>query len=652
MSMTQQNAQPDTFPKLLLRNAGRFAHKAAVREKAFGIWQEWTWRESAEEVFAFAAGLAEMGFARGDKLAIIGRNRPRMYWGMAAAQTLRGVPVPVYQESAGAELEYVLAHAEAGFVLAEDQEQVDKTLEIAARLPCITRIIYDQARGLREYADARLHDFAEVQRRGREALARAPHLLDARIASACGGECAIILYTSGTTGKPKGVALSHDNIIITSRNSIARDALRADEEVLSYLPMAWVGDNIFSYGQAYVAGFCINCPESAATIETDLREIGPTYYFAPPRVFENLLTSVMIRMEDAGRIKRGMFLYFLGIARKYGAAILHRAAVPLHARLQYKLGDILIYAPLKNSMGFSRIRVAYTAGEAIGPEIFNFYRALGINLKQLYGQTEGAVFVTMQPDDAVHAGSAGLPAPGVEVRISGDGEVQYRGPGVFLHYHKNDAETRRVKTKDGWVRSGDAGYFDRRGHLRIIDRVRDVGKLNDGALFAPKYLENKLKFFPHIREAVTFGDRRDYVTAFINIDPDATGNWAERNNIAYASYQELAAHHGVGDMIENNIAQINRELAADETLCASQIRRFLILHKELDADDGEITRTRKVRRAAIFEKYGALIDALYSGTTHCRIKTEVTFEDGRRGSIEADLQIRELQVQARRARAA
>ncbi|MGR3984331.1 MAG: AMP-binding protein [Gammaproteobacteria bacterium] len=647
-----QNAQPDTFPKLLLRNAAQFADKAAVREKAFGIWQEWTWREAREEVLAFAAGLAGLGFAAGDKLAIIGGNRPRMYWGMTAAQALRGIPVPVYHESVSEEIEYVLANAGAGFVLAEDQEQVDKALEISARLPGIARIIYDDASGLRDYAAAKLHDFAEVQQRGREALAREPKLLDAGIASARGGDTAIILYTSGTTGKPKGVALSNDNIIITSRNSIAHDALSADEEVLSYLPLAWVGDNIFSYGQAHVAGFCINCPESQATVALDLREIGPTYYFAPPRIFENLLTSVMIRMEDAGRIKRGMFAYFLAVARKYGAAILNRAPLPLFARLQYQLGDMLLYAPLKNTMGFSRIRIAYTAGEAVGPEIFNFYRALGINIKQLYGQTEGAVFVTMQPDDEVFADTVGRPAPGVEVRIGDDGEVQYRGPGVFQHYHKNEAETRRTKTKDGWVRTGDAGYFERRGHLKIIDRVRDVGKLNGGALFAPKYLENKLKFFPHIREAVTFGDRRDYVTAFINIDPDAVGNWAERNNIAYASYQELAAHREVGRMVQVSIEQINRDLAADETLCASQIKRFLILHKELDADDGEITRTRKVRRAAIFDKYGELVDALYSGKAHCRARTEVTFEDGRRGVIEADLQIRELQTHARRARAA
>ena len=652
MTTQHQQAQPDTFPKLLLRNAAQFADRPAVREKAFGIWQEWTWAQVREEVFAFAAGLAQLGFAEGDKLAVIGGNRPRMYWGMTAAQVLRGIPVPVYQESAAAEIQYVLEHAEAKFVLAENQEQVDKALEIAANLPGIARIIYDDGRGLRDYAKDKLCDFAEVRRRGREALAREPQLLDAHIAAARGGDAGIILYTSGTTGKPKGVVLSNDNIIITSRNSAAHDNLTAGEEVLSYLPMAWVGDNIFSYGQAYAAGFCINCPENESTVAMDLREIGPTYYFAPPRVFENLLTGVMIRMEDAGRVKRAMFSHFMKVAREYGAAIMRGAPVPLFARLRYRLGALLVYAPLKNTMGFSRIRVAYTAGEAIGPEIFNFYRALGINIKQLYGQTEGAVFITMQPDGEVHADTVGPPAPGVDVRVDDDGEVQYRSPGVFLHYHKDEAATRGAKTGDGWVRTGDAGYFDRRGHLKIIDRVRDVGKLNDGTLFAPKYLENKLKFFPHIREAVTFGDGRDHVAAFINIDPDAVGNWAERNGIAYASYQELAAHAETYRMVGKSIEQVNRDLAADEKLHASQITRFLILHKELDADDGEITRTRKVRRSTIFDKYGELVDALYSGAENRRVSTEVTFEDGRRGVIEADLQIRTLQPHAPRAQAA
>lgn len=646
--MNQQRIQADTFPRLLIDNAERLSRRVAVREKAFGIWQAWNWAQVREEVFALAAGLDALGFGHEDKLAIISRNRPRMYWGMTSAQCLRGIPVPVYQDSVVEEMKYVLEHAEVKFVLAEDQEQVDKVLEIADQLPHLERIIYDDVRGLRDYdatqGKVTLHDFAEVQRQGREALERNPTLLDESIAAGKGDDTAIFLYTSGTTGKPKGVVLSNDNIIITSRNSIESDGLNADDEVLSYLPMAWVGDNLFSYGQAYVAGFCINCPESEHTLALDLREIGPTYYFAPPRVFEDMLSNVMIRMEDAGKIKRNLFHYFLGVARACGVSILNGEPVTWFDRVKYALGNVLIYAPLKNTMGFSRIRIAYTAGEAIGAELFTFYRALGINIKQLYGQTEASVLVTMQPDNEVYADTVGPPAAQVEVKVNDDGEVIYRSPGVFQCYYKDEQATRDSKDENGWVKTGDAGYFDDNGHLKIIDRAKDVGKLTDGSMFAPKHLENKLKFFTQIQEVVAFGNQREHVTAMLNIDLDAVSNWAERNNIAYASYQELAAHPEVYKMIKRNIEQVNRDLSSDQRLCASQITRFLILHKELDPDDGEMTRTRKVRRATIADKYDVLIAALYSDETHCHISTQVTFEDGQSGSIEADLQICDLET--------
>ncbi|MDH3468396.1 MAG: AMP-binding protein, partial [Gammaproteobacteria bacterium] len=487
-------------------------------------------------------------------------------------------------------------------------------------------------------------DFADVQRLGREALAKNPELLDKRIAAGKGSDTGIMLYTSGTTGKPKGVVLTNDNIIITSRNTVEWDKLTSEEETLSYLPMAWVGDHIFSHGQAYVAGFCINCPESAETVATDLREIGPTYYFAPPQIFEGILTHVMIRMEDASPSKQKLFHYFMDVAKQVGIRILDGKPVSAVNRFKYWLGNLLIYAPLKNTMGFSRIKLAYTAGEAIGPEIFDFYRSLGINIKQLYGQTEAAVFITMQPNGEVYADTVGVPAPGVEIKIADNGEVIYRSPGVFHSYYKNEKATRETKNEEGWVMTGDAGYFDDNGHLKIIDRAKDVGKLNDGAMFAPKYLENRLKFFPQIKEVVTFGNQRDYVTAMINIDLDAVGNWAERNNIPYASYQELAARPEVYKMVEGSIKQTNADLATDSTMCGSQIKRFLILHKELDPDDGEMTRTRKVRRSAILEKYSVLVDALYADAQSCFIRTDVAFEDGRTGTIEADVQIMDVET--------
>ena len=635
---------PDTFPKLLALNARRFADRHAAREKEYGIWQSWTWSELEAEVETFACGLAALGFERGDKLAIVGDNRPRLYGSMCAAQALGGVPVPMYQDSVAKELQFVVEHAGARFAIAENQEQVDKLLEIRDRCPSLETILYDDPRGMRHYDQPFLHSYATVRERGGAFARENPGRFDEEVAKGSGTDVAIILYTSGTTGNPKGVLLTHDNVLVTARNAAELDGLGVDDEVLAYLPMAWVGDNIFSFGQSYVTGFCVSCPESAATVMQDLKEIGPTYYFAPPAVFENLLTTVSIRIEDASRIKRGMYRYFMDLAKRVGVGILEGRPVPAADRFMYRLGNLLVYGPLKNTLGFSRIRIAYTAGEAIGPDIFDFYRSLGINVKQLYGQTEAAVFVTMQPNGEVRPDTVGRPAPEVELRIDDDGEVLYRSPGVFQGYYRNEEATRETKTAEGWVHTGDAGLLDEDGHLRIIDRAKDVGKLNDGAMFAPKYLENKLKFFPHVAEAVTFGHGRDHVSAFVNIDLDAVGNWAERNGIVYASYQELAAHPRVYALIGDCIARVNADLAGDPQLSSSQIRRFLVLHKELDADDGELTRTRKVRRRTIAERYAPLIDALYSGAGACHIDTEVVFEDGRRGEISADLKIDEAKV--------
>jgi long-chain acyl-CoA synthetase len=646
-----------------------------MREKDYGIWQTWTWSAMAREVRALACGLAAQGFRRGDKLAIVGDNRPRLYWSMCAAQCLGGIPVPMYQDAVVEELQYVVEHAEARFAVAEDQEQVDKLLVVDAvveelqyvvehaearfavaedqeqvdkllvvkeHYPQLEAIIYDEARGMRHYNQEFLHDFAAIQAVGRAFDAEQADFFVAEVGTGQGQDLAIILYTSGTTGRPKGVMLTYDNVLITARNACEREGLQQDEEILAYLPMAWVGDHIFSFAQSYVAGFCVNCPESSETVLHDLREIAPTYFFAPPRIYENLLTSVMIRMEDASWLSRKMFHVFMGVARRLGSKILDGTPVTATDRLLYALGKICVYGPLKNTLGFSRIRLAYTAGEAIGPDIFDFYRALGINVKQLYGQTEAAVFVTIQPNGAVKPDTVGTPATDVEIKIADNGEVLYRSPGVFQAYYKNPEATAETKTADGWVYTGDAGFFDEDGHLKIIDRAKDVGKLNNGAMFAPKFLENKLKFFPYIKEAVIFGDQRDYTTALLTIDLEAVANWAERRNIPYASYQELAAHEGVYELLQGCIEQVNRDLGADSQLVSSQLKRFLILHKELDADDGELTRTRKVRRSFIAEKYGTLIDALYAEKTHCEIATEVTFEDGRKGSIRADLAIRDI----------
>jgi len=634
-----RSTEHDTFPKLLIRNAEIRGARPASREKEYGVWQTWSWSQVHDEVRAIACGLAAMGLKRGDKLAIIGDNRPNLYWTMVSSQAIGVVPVPFYQDAVAQEMKYVAEHAEVRFAVVEDQEQVDKLIELKGELPTLEKIVYANSRGLRNYGESFLHSLAELKKKGREYHAQNPDFFAAEVAKGQGSDTAIILYTSGTTGQPKGVILSFDNVIITAQNAVDREGLREDEEVLAYLPMAWVGDNIFSLAQAYCAGFCVSCPESAATVTHDLREIGPTYYFAPPAIYETILTTVMIRMEDASALKRKMFHYFMNLARRVGTRILDGEQVGLGDRLRYALGNILVYGPLKNTLGFSRIRIAYTAGEAIGPDIFEFYRSLGINIKQLYGSTEASVFVTIQPNGEIKADTVGTPAPDVELKIGDNGEVLFRSPGVFQEYFKNPEATRDTKTEDGWVHTGDAGIIGADGHLKIIDRAKDVGRLNDGTMFAPKFIENKLKFFPNIAEAVAFGDGRDFVAAFINIDLEAAGNWSERNGHSYGSYQELAAMPQIYELIAEHVQQVNRDLAADRQLAGSQIRRFLILHKALDADDGELTRTRKVRRTFINDKFGILIDALYSEKTHQDIETEVTFEDGRKGVIRADLKI-------------
>ena len=651
MSGTAQaaNERLDTVPKLLLRNTAQFGQSAAMRHKDFGIWQSWTWAQMRNQIRDFALGLRKLGFQRGEAVAIVGSNRPRLYWTFAAVQSLGGIPVPMYQDSVADEMVYVLAHAEVRYAVVEDQEQVDKILSVSDQLPLLQHMIYDQDRGLKDYDHTRLHSFASIQQLGRDELGRnqgseAWWVED--IAKGSGSDVSVMLYTSGTTGRPKGVMLTHDNVVKSGQNANLFDNFTSDDTMLAYLPMAWVGDHIFTYGQAYAGGLCVACPESPETVIENRREIGPTYFFAPPRVFESMLTEMSVRMEDASPMKRRMYHYFMDVATRAGGNILDHKPVGMKDRVLYWLGDKLVYAPLRNRMGFSNLRLGYTAGEAIGPELFRFYRSIGLNLKQLYGQTEASVFITLQPDGEVSSDTVGKPGPDVEIKISDTGEVLFKGPGVFLKYFKNDEATAATKTPDGWVKTGDAGFIDNLGHLRIIDRAKDVGKLDNGALFSPKYLENRIKFYPEIKEAVAFGDGRGYVTMFLNIDPVSVGNWAERNNVSYASYQELAGNSQVVELVRKRVGELNKALAAEPKMSASQIRRFIILHKELDADDGELTRTQKVRRSFIADRYAPLVKALYDGSKEASISVEVTFEDGRKGKIEGHMQVIEMPVNA------
>ena len=634
-----------SLPALLRRNANTFGSSAAFREKEFGIWQTWSWAKALDEAENFALGLIELGIQPGDFVAVLGRNRPDLYISMIAIQMTGATPVPQYQDSVADEMEYVLAHCGAKFVVAGDQEQVDKILEIQSKLPDFEQMIYLDGRGLRKYDHSKLHSFLSVMESGKNSGQNSRSILKDREGALTYDSTCVMLYTSGTTGRPKGVVLSNANIIETAKTTCEFDNLTQSDEILAYLPMAWIGDFIFSVGQAMWSGFCVNCPESADTLSTDLREIGPTYYFAPPRVFEMQLTNVMIRMEDSGRFKKWLFDYFMEHARQVGANILDGKSVGLGSRIKYFLGELTVYGPLKNTLGLSKVRVGYTAGEAIGPEIFDFYRSLGINLKQLYGQTEASVYITQQPDGEVRGDTVGIPTPGVEVRIGDNGEVYYRSPGTFVEYYKNPESTADTKDPEGWVATGDAGFFEEdTGHLRIIDRAKDVAKMSDGSMFAPKYVENKLKFYPNILEAVVFGAGKEKCVAFVNIDLSAVGNWAERNNIAYSSYQELAGNTKVLEMVKEHIEEVNISISEDKMLAGCQVHRFIVLHKELDADDGELTRTRKVRRKIIGEKFKDLVTALYDGSGSVYTETEVTYEDGRKGKISANLDIVDAQV--------
>ena len=632
-----------TFPRLMLEHAAQRPGAPALREKEYGIWQSLSWAALSEMVRHLAGGLAQAGLQRGQHIVVVGANRPRLSAVMLAAQSLGAIAVPLYQDAAAGEFTFPINNAEVAFAVVEDQEQVDKLLELRAACPQLARIWFDEPRGLRNYDEPGLASLDSLIEAGRTHQTQHPGFFDAEVANGQPGDVAAMFFTSGTTGNPKGVVHTHYTLIDRAKAGADFDKLRPSDEVLAYMPPAWVGQNIFSYAQWLVCGYVVNCPESSSTVTIDLKEIGPTYYFAPPRVFEALLTSVMIRMEDAGSIKKWLFEHFMALARRVGPARMDGKAVSLVDRLHYGLGNLCIYGPLRNTLGFSRVRVAYTAGEAIGPDLFTFYRSIGINLKQLYGSTETAVFVCLQPDHEARADTVGVPIAGVQIRLTDSGEILVKSPGLLKEYYKNPAATAEVLTADGWYHTGDAGFLDAGGHLKIIDRAKDVGRMQggafDGAMFAPKYVENKLKFFPYVKEAVAFGDRREKVCAFINIDMEAVGNWAEKRNLPYGGYADLAQKPVVYELLRDCVEKVNADLAMDELLAGSQISRFLVLHKELDADDGELTRTRKVKRGTIAERYQVLVDALYGGKMNQFIETKVTFEDGRSGVVSADLQI-------------
>ena len=642
MSESNTNGGRNTFPARFMENVKRLGKdKTFMREKKFGIWQSYSWHDANIRIRDLALGLASLGFKRGDRLGIVGDNRPELYFGMLAAQMLGGVPVPLYQDSNEQEMEFIVDHADARFALVENQEQVDKMLGIKGKCPKLDTVIFKDARGLRNYTESYLKSITDVEEMGRAFGKDHPGYLETEMDKNRPDDPAVICYTSGTTGKPKGVIIHHNHLIIGAEKFIELEHLPPNTTSLAYLPMAWIGDLFYSFATTIVGGFSVNCPESVDTVLQDLHEIGPNVFFAPPRIWENILTGVMIRMEDAGWAKRGMFRYFTGLAGRIQKKRNRKEKPNVMEKVLYQLGLWLVYAPLLDNLGLRKVKLAYSGGEILGPEILDFFRSMGIHLKQIYGMTEAAIFISIPEDHDIQSDTNGPPVPWMDVKFSDDGEVLIKGPTVFKEYLKNPEATKEAFEGD-YFKTGDAGIIDQNGHLRIFDRAKDVGQLQNGTMFAPKMIENKLKFSQYIKEAVAVGQEKPYVSVMINIDPLSVGNWSERRNLAYSSYTDLSQKPEVLSLIQEEIRRVNQSLAGEEKLKGTQIRKFLILHKELDPDDEEITRTRKVRRSFVAEKYKDLISAFYTDADHVQTEAKVTFEDGRTTTIRADLKILEV----------
>jgi long-chain acyl-CoA synthetase len=608
-----------------------------LREKELGIWQTYSWRACQEHVRDFALGLAVHGFKRGDKLSVLGDNRARLYWAQLATQALGGLSVPLYQDSIASELVHVLSHAEVSVVVAEDQEQVDKALSLRESLPNLRLVIYEDPRGMSGYADDCLLSFAEIEAEGRAFGERHPGYYERELDLGRAEDVALIAYTSGTTGRSKGALLSHANMIATSESFVSVESIKRGDNWLCYLPMGWVGDSMFSLSTSLVVGATCNCPESPETVQRDLRELGPSALLGPPRIWENMLTGLQVKATDASWLKRTTYEYFRRVAERRELLLGDRKPVPAWTRMVYRLGEFFVYAPVRDQLGLRNARWCLTGGAPLGADAFRFFRSFGINLKQIYGATEASALVALQSNEEADPNTVGRTLPGTEVRIGERGEVQVKGPGVFLGYHKQDDATRDAMTPDGWLKTGDAGLIDPRGQLAIIDRAKDVGKLADGTPFAPQFIENKLKFSPYVREAVAFGDGRPFVAAMVAIDMSTVGKWAEGRSLPYTSFMDLASKPDVAGLIVEEVAKINATLPG-----TTKVARIVLLNKELDADDAEMTRTRKVRRAFVMEKYAPVIAAFYDGGKEARLTMDITFEDGRRSSLTSTLAVHDI----------
>lgn len=630
----------DTLPRLLVRNARRYGdRKIALREKEFGIWQTFTWKDYLEHVRFFCLGLISLGLEKNDKVAMIGDNRPEWVFAELAAQCAGAVPLGIYQDSTPKEVGYVIDHSDAKFVVAEDQEQVDKILELRDSIPKVQRVIYTDPKGMRSYDDEFLLEFKKVEDLGRDLHARDPDLFRGVVSAGTGEDIALIAYTSGTTGLPKGSMLSHTNILKMAGNLIRVDPKYTDDEFVSFLPLPWIGEQMMSVGSALLVGFTVNFPEEPETVQENIREIGPNVMFSPPRIWENLAASVQVKIMDASPLKRLAFNLALPIGYKMADCSFEKRKPSLVLRIQYLLAYLLAFRALKDRLGFSRLRSASTGGAALGPDTFRFFHGLGVNLKQIYGQTEISGISCIHYDGDVNFDSVGKPIPETEIAISPDGEILSRSPSVFRGYYKNDEATAET-VKDGWLHSGDAGHFTDDGHLVVIDRIKDVMQMSDRTMFSPQFIENKLKFSPYIKEAVVIGDQRKFITAIVNIDMEIVGKWAEKNRTSYTTYTDLSSKPVIYGLIEGEIRKVNLDLYRINK--ASVIAKFVLLYKELDADDDELTRTQKVRRGFIGERYRDVIEAMYTDMESVPIDTTIKFQDGRTTRIKTTVAVRTM----------
>jgi long-chain acyl-CoA synthetase len=627
----------DTFPKLLVRNAATFGdRKIAMREKEFGIWQEYSWKEYHEHVKYFSLGMVSLGLNAGDKVAIIGDNRPEWVWGEVASQAAGAVPLGLYQDSTLKEVAYIIDHSDASIVIAEDQEQVDKILDMKEELPKVRYIIYSDPRGMRGYKQPFLLDFKEVENFGRELEQRDPGLFDKNVAATKYEDLAFICYTSGTTGFPKGAMLSYRNFLSMAANLMEVDNKFEKDEFVSFLPLAWIGEQMMCLSSALLTGFTVNFPEKPETVQENIREIGPTIMFSPPRIWENMTSTVQVKVMDASALKRRMYNWALPVGYAYSDAVFRKEAIPPLLRLKQRLAYALVFRALKDRLGLLRIRSASTGGAALGPDVFKFFNAMGVNLKQIYGQTEISGISCIHREGDINFDSVGKPIPETEIRLSDAGEILSRSPSVFIGYYKNPEETEKTLS-DGWLHSGDAGYFTEDGHLIVIDRVKDVMHLNDATRFSPQFIENKLKFSPYIKECVCLGNQRDFIASMICIDYPNVGKWAESRRLSYTTYTDLAAKPEVLELLAKEVEKVNATLP--ET---TRVKKFVPLYKELDADDDELTRTRKVRRAFVGERYKHVIEGMYAGENAIPIDATIKYQDGKTSRIKTTLGVRNL----------